>query len=164
MDRGRSSCVHTSPETARLLTPNILQHIHDYTLVDRLAGGLLREINPLSHDLIRTAITTPSAQRPFNYQRLEFLGGLVLKYITSCHLFDNHPYWPKGYLSQRRAILVCNATLASAAIRTGLGPYIISERNNFRDWALPLTGSFPSAREVSSKTLIDIVEALVGAS
>ncbi|KAK0840352.1 Dicer-like protein 2, partial [Friedmanniomyces endolithicus] len=144
--------------------PVILQHIHDFTLVDELTSTILYDVNLLNRDYIRSAITAPSALRPSNYQRSEFLGDCVLKYVTSCHLFDTYPNWPEGYLSQRRSLLVCNATLACAAIRTGLGRYIISEPVDYRHWTLPSTTSPQRSREVSSKSLADVVEAVLGAA
>lgn len=147
-----------------LFMPVILQHIHDFTLVDELTSTILYDVNLLNRDYIRSAITAPSALRPSNYQRSEFLGDCVLKYVTSCHLFDTYPNWPEGYLSQRRSLLVCNATLACAAIRTGLGRYIISEPVDYRHWTLPSTTSPQRSREVSSKSLADVVEAVLGAA
>ncbi len=147
-----------------LFMPDILQHIQDYTRVDGLRNDVLRDVGLLNRDYIRSAVTAPSAQRPRNYQRLEFLGDCVLKYVTSCHLFNAYPNWPEGYLSQRRSLLVCNATLACAAIRTGLGRYIICEPVDYRRWTLPSKKATQPAREVSSKSLADVLEALIGAA
>lgn len=147
-----------------LFMPDILQHVHDYTLVDELRASLLCDVRLHNRDYIRSAVTAPSAQRSSNYQRLEFLGDCVLKCVTSCHLFNTYPSWPEGYLSQRRSLLVCNATLACAAIRTGLGRYIISEPIDYRQWTLPSRASIQPWREISSKSLADVVEALIGAA
>lgn len=147
-----------------LSMPDILLHIHDYAQVDRLQDDVLRGVSLLNRDYIRSAVTAPSAQRSTNYQRFEFLGDCVLKYVTSCHLFNTYPNWPEGYLSQRRSLLVCNATLACAAIRTGLGRYIICEPIDYRQWTLPSTTTTQHSREVSSKSLADVVEALIGAA
>ncbi|OQN95566.1 hypothetical protein B0A48_18501 [Cryoendolithus antarcticus] len=147
-----------------LFMPDILQHIHDYTLVDELRAKLSCDVSLHNRDYIRSAVTAPSAQRSSNYQRLEFLGDCVLKYVTSCQLFNTHPNWPEGYLSQRRSLLICNATLACAAIRTGLGRYIICDPIDCRQWTLPSTTSTKHSRAVSSKTLADVVEALIGAA
>nr|POF12670.1 dicer-like protein 2 [Quercus suber] len=146
-----------------LFMPDIFQHIQDSTLAAGLMADLLRDADlPISREIL-AAITAPSAQRQRNYQRNEFLGDCVLKYVTSCYLFNAYPDWPEGYLSQRRSLLVCNATLASAAIRANIGRYIITEPVDYRHWTLPSKTGLQDLREVSSKLLADVVEALIGA-
>ncbi|KAJ8611905.1 hypothetical protein MRB53_037701 [Persea americana] len=147
-----------------LFIPNILQHISDYTVVEKLRSGLLKDVKLRNRGLIRTAITTGSAQRSFDYQRLEFLGDSVLKHVISCHLYHTHQDYPEGYLSQQRSVLVCNATLAVSAYKAGLGQFIISTPVDHRNWTFPSAEVKQPQKEFSSKTLADVVEALIGAA
>lgn len=146
-----------------LFMPDLIQHIHDYMIVDELMSSVLHGMSFIHRDLARTAITAPSAQRLINYQRLEFIGDGVLKFHTSCFLFSKYLGWPEGYLTQRRSYHVCNATLASAAALKGIGRYIITEPVDYRNWTLPSARVTSQERQISSKTLADVIEALIGA-
>ncbi|QIW96784.1 hypothetical protein AMS68_002302 [Peltaster fructicola] len=150
-----------------LFMPAIFQHIQDHAAVNAVMSELLRSISLVSYEHVSAALCAPSACRPVNYQRHEFIGDSILKFVTSCHLFNTNPDWPEGFLSQRRGILVCNATLASAALGKGLDKYIITEPIDYRNWTLPLVvGETHQTvqRQVSSKVLADVVEALIGAA
>ncbi len=54
-------------------------------------------------------------------ERLEFLGDAVLELVVSEYLFANFPAEPEGELTRRRAMLVCESTLARCAQRLNLG-------------------------------------------
>ena len=130
--------VHLSLARIGLFMPAILQHIEDFTIADRLGSGLLCRVSFPDREHIITAICAPSANRRTNYQRFEFFGDSVLKFVVSCHLFVSQPDWHEGFLSLKRAQLVSNANLAGAAVRKNLPPYIISEPIPYHDWALPV--------------------------
>jgi dsRNA-specific ribonuclease len=147
-----------------LYMPTILQQLHDFTLVDRFMIERLSEIKPLHRDQVRAAITAPSANRPVNYQRLEFIGDSALKFLVTRYLYMAHPDWPEGYLSRRRSFLVCNATLAGAALEAELGKYVICDPVSYKDWKIPSTSSQGIKREVSTKLLADVLEAVIGVS
>ena len=107
---------------------------------------------------------------PRSVQRLEFTGDSVLNFIVSRQLFLDHPGWYEGYLSQARANINANNTLSSTAIRTGLNTFIMAEPARAGPKRCPHIfniGSGPPSekrRSLSSKTLADIVEALIGAA
>jgi ribonuclease-3 len=77
-------------------------------------------------DLLQEALTHSSYAHeqqnptPFN-ERLEFLGDAVLELVVSEYLYRRHPDWDEGQLTETRATLVREATLAEAARRSGLG-------------------------------------------
>lgn len=54
-------------------------------------------------------------------QRLEFLGDSILSFVVANYIYHNHKNMDEGKLTELRAALVCEGTLASAARRMGLG-------------------------------------------
>lgn len=58
-------------------------------------------------------------------ERLEFLGDSVLGMLVAEYLYRNFPNRPEGELTRMRADMVCEATLAAAANRIGLGDYLM---------------------------------------
>ena len=58
---------------------------------------------------------------PESNERLEFLGDAVLGMVVAEELYSANPDWPEGRLTQARAALVQEATLAEAARDIGLG-------------------------------------------
>ncbi len=54
-------------------------------------------------------------------QRLEFLGDSILSFVVANYIYENHKKMDEGKLTETRAALVCEKTLASAARRMGLG-------------------------------------------
>ena len=57
--------------------------------------------------LLRAALTPPSAGLPADNQRLEFLGDSVLHLCVSLLVYREHPQWAEGALSKLRGLLVC---------------------------------------------------------
>ena len=73
----------------------------------------------------------------------------------------------EGLLTLKRSQLVSNTTLAGTAVRNDLPPYIITESIAYKDWTVPVfpsTQNTQESRHVSSKTVADVVEALIGAA
>jgi dsRNA-specific ribonuclease len=77
--------------------------------------------------------------------------------------------WPEGYLSFAKDKLVANSRLSRAALETGLAKYILTKPFTGQKWrplylidALKPRETNP--RRLSTKTLADVVEALIGAS
>ena len=85
-------------------------------------------------------------------QRLEFLGDAVLDLIAGDYLFRAYPQAQEGDLSKMRAFIVCEASLAEAAVRLGV------------DRALRLGhGSEAGGDRRRPSVLADAFEAVVGA-
>lgn len=85
-------------------------------------------------------------------ERLEFLGDTVLDLVVSDWLFQVKPEMDEGTMTQARASVVCERSLATAAQNIQLGSYLLlgcGERS--RD------GKYPSS------ILADAFEALIGA-
>jgi hypothetical protein len=115
------------------------------------------------------AICTPAAIEDGNYQRLEFLGDSILKILTSTALMADHQTWHEGYLSRVKDHIISNGRLAMAAQETALDKYILTKSFTGKKWK-PLSNTrlgkseAVQPRKVSTKTLADIVEAVVGAA
>ena len=79
---------------------------------------LLKKIPP---QLYREAITHSSAGEDFHNERLEFLGDAVLAMIISQWLFSDAETFSEGRMSQIRAAVVREESLAAAAAKLDLG-------------------------------------------
>ena len=64
-------------------------------------------------ELIKTALTHPSADGKVNYERLEFLGDAVLELSISELLFAAYPDVDEGELTKMRAGIVCSRSLSA---------------------------------------------------
>lgn len=167
----KTSTVDLLPfEQARLglFIPAILKHVELLMVASELCKTVLKEVRfrDLYHPI--EAICASSAHWVTNYQRYEFLGDSLLKFVVSSHLFLCHVKWHEGYLSRRRASIVSNYRLARAALDVGLDQFIITEALKGRGWVPPfiseLETSASTQRQISGKTLADVVEALIAAA
>jgi dsRNA-specific ribonuclease len=79
------------------------------------------------------------------------------------------PLWHEGYLSAKKDRIISNSRLSRAAIEAGLDSFIITKQFSGHKWRpiyiedlldLPLD----TKRDMSSKVLADVVEALIGAA
>jgi dsRNA-specific ribonuclease len=150
-----------------LMIPAILRKVEAYTVATRLQQTILKCVGIKSVQLVGTAITAPSADSITDYQRLQFIGDAVLKYVTAVQLYADHANWPEGFLSKRRESLVSNGNLARAALNKGLGPYILTEAPKRREWTPPLVSEANQPveeRSLRMKVLADVTEALIGAA
>lgn len=85
-------------------------------------------------------------------ERLEFLGDAVLELCISDFLYHRYPNMPEGQLTQRRASLVCEPTLAGLARKLNLGNYLLLGQGEAQE----------KGREKDS-ILSDAMEAVFGA-
>ena len=93
----------------------------------------------------------PKSQVRHN-ERLEFLGDTVLDLVVSDWLFQVQPEMDEGTMTQARASVVCERSLAAAAQNIQLGKYLLlgcGERSH--------DGKYPAS------ILADAFEALIGA-
>ena len=58
-------------------------------------------------------------------ERLEFLGDSVLGMLVAEYLYRNFPDRPEGELTRMRADMVCEQTLAAAAMKIGIGDHLL---------------------------------------
>jgi dsRNA-specific ribonuclease len=152
-----------------LLIPSLMHHIENYYIAAQLVTSVLPAVRFGDLKLVVEALLAPSADDTINYQRLEHIGDTVLKFLTVTHLFASHQNWHEGYLSQAKDVIVANNRLAEAAIQSKLDQYILSTPFAPRKWTpayieLPPRFKALPERLLSTKTLADVVEALIGAA
>ncbi|CAA6814792.1 MAG: Ribonuclease III (EC [uncultured Sulfurovum sp.] len=96
--------------------------------------------------LIIEALTHKSYKKPYNNERLEFLGDAVLDLIVGEYLFAKFPKSDEGILSKIRASLVNESGFTLLARHIQLGDYIFlspaEENNNGRDKPSLLSNAF----------------------
>ena len=96
--------------------------------------------------LIIEALTHKSDKKPYNNERLEFLGDAVLDLIVGEYLFTKFPKSDEGILSKIRASLVNESGFTLLARQINLGSYIFlslaEENNNGRDKPSLLSNAF----------------------
>ncbi|KAL4951346.1 hypothetical protein BDW69DRAFT_170234 [Aspergillus filifer] len=146
----------------------ILSRLTVALIASELCNTILRQIPFTNLKHIITAMTTPIALEPTDYQRYEFFGDSVLKFTVASQLYYARPNWHEGYLTHALHALVQNGRLAKAALRLGLDKFIITEVFVARKWKAPLISNnyidSDSTRPMARKALADVVEALIGAA
>ncbi len=97
-------------------------------------------------NLIIEALTHKSYKKPYNNERLEFLGDAVIDLIVGEYLFKKFPNVDEGELSKLRASLVNEKGLEKLAKKLDLGKYIFislaEENNKGREKASLLSNAF----------------------
>jgi dsRNA-specific ribonuclease len=155
-----------------IILPSLLHRFEIYLVAQHLQNGLLKPVRVHDLGLILTAITATAAAEHVNYQRLEFLGDCVLKVSTSVTLTASQPNWPESYLTAEKSRTNSNRFLSRASRDAGLDRYLILKRFTGAKWKpqrisssiLDQTESQQEKIKVSTKTMADIVESLIGAS
>lgn len=151
-----------------LLVPAIMHEIDIQAVAESLRSSLLPSLEIQDLGLIIMAISTPAAQEKDDYQRLEFIGDSLLKFFTSLTLMAQHLNWHEGILSGKKDRVVSNGNLSLSAYRVGLPKYIRSTQYATKKWrplyVSDLLPNLEEPREMSTKTLADVVEALIGAA
>lgn len=156
---------------ARMI-PSIMYHIGRTLAVQQLDKVPLNAVGFDSTHSLQVATTTSASRSGYDYQRLEFLGDTVLKMLTTINLMAQHPNWHEGYLAHQKDHIVSNGRLALAAQTVGLVKYIGTKQFTAHKWRPPpnedlleeANADIKKTRELSTKTLADVVEAIIGAA
>lgn len=100
----------------------------------------------------RSALNEKNSSAEVSNERLEFLGDAVLELATTKFLFDKYPEEPEGTLTAYRSSLVKTETLATIAIKLGLGEKLHMSR-----------GEEATGGRTNIGILADTMEAFLGA-
>ena len=113
----------------------------DYTALEERLNYVFED-----KQLIIEALTHKSYKKPYNNERLEFLGDAVLDLIVGEYLFMKFPNSNEGVLSKIRASLVNESGFTLLAKAIDLGTYIYlspaEENNNGRNKPSLLSNAF----------------------
>jgi len=99
-------------------------------------------------NLIIEALTHKSCKKPYNNERLEFLGDAVLDLIIGEYLFKKFPQVAEGELSKMRASLVNEKGFERLSRELNIGKHVLislaEENNKGRDKPSILSNTFES--------------------
>jgi len=108
--------------------------------------------------LLKNALVHPSylnernVERIFSNQRLEFFGDSVLSLAVSEYIFTNLKSFPEGKLTELRAKVVCEESLAKMAEKLDVGSFLALGK-----------GEIKSGGSKRPSTLSDAMEAIIAA-
>lgn len=108
--------------------------------------------NLLKQALTHSSYANEGFRKETHNERLEFLGDSVLQLVVTEWLYTNNMRWTEGQLSQGRAAIVCEATLAEAAGNLRVGSLLRLGRGEER-----------SGGRTKHSLLADAMEAIIGA-
>ncbi|KAI1456134.1 hypothetical protein F4805DRAFT_245658 [Annulohypoxylon moriforme] len=163
--------IHASNVYFGALIPSIIHMLDIYLVADELRNTLLKDVGYSDISLVSTAINSPGTGEGTNYERIEFLGDAILKLFTAATVSANNPNFPEGYLDAIKTSIVSNARLCRAAVETGLDKFILKKGFKGKKWKplyvedlIKVDINAGNKRPMSTKTLADVVEALIGAA
>ncbi|KAK2797192.1 hypothetical protein FQN50_009291 [Emmonsiellopsis sp. PD_5] len=154
-----------------LLAPSIIHNVEIFLVADQLNKTIL---GPAAFDdlnLVVMALSSSVAREATNYQRIEFLGDSLLKLHASLQVSAAQPTWHEGLLSVAKDRIVSNKTLCDAAVKMGIDKFILVKpftgakwRPSYNSAQLEKGKEVLPEREMSTKVLADVIEALFGAA
>ncbi|KAI0112057.1 RNase3 domain-containing protein [Nemania sp. FL0031] len=151
--------------------PSIIHMLEIFLTAEELRRTVLAEVNFQDVSLVLTAISSRAALEATDYERFEFLGDSVLKVLATMSVMVKHPNYPEGYLTERKNRIVANSRLCRASVDKGLDRFILTKSFTGAKWRPLYINNFLSGeetpsetRELSTKTLADVVESLIGAA
>lgn len=95
---------------------------------------ILPDIGPPDVALLYESVTSKSCHEHYTYERLEFMGDAVLKYISSLYCFFKYPLGHEGILTTHRIRIISNRQLARVALSLRLEHYIRSVQLGDHPW------------------------------
>jgi dsRNA-specific ribonuclease len=155
------------PVTARFVgyaqsIPSIIYYLQAHCQVQDFFG--LISMEPISREIIFPAFFAASANNAYNYERLETLGDVFLKYAVSNYLFQEKDYESEGKLTYKRSKLVSNYNLHNICKKFRIDGMVELQPFHPNEFAPPNEIQKQARpRKISRKTQADFVEAIIGA-
>ncbi|KAF9212827.1 Dicer-like protein 1 [Podila verticillata] len=162
------STISASVLRMSLLIPSTLFDLDALLLAQEVQQQL--HLHAVALDSLQVALTTSSANRDYNYERLELLGDSFLKFSITIRLYIVNPANTEGELHMHRIRVISNTALLSHCLQLEFFRRITSAPFHRKDWrpCQFLVDHTPWDDErvhtLSNKTLADIVEAILGAA
>ena len=125
----------------------------DLKELEKKLNYTFRDISLLKNALVHPSyLNERNVERIFSNQRLEFFGDSVLSMAVSEYIFTNLTSFPEGKLTELRARVVCESSLAKMAQKLGIGEYLLLGK-----------GENKSGGRQRPSTLSDAMEAIIAA-
>ncbi|KAK3371219.1 hypothetical protein B0T24DRAFT_628118 [Lasiosphaeria ovina] len=154
-----------------MMIPAITHALEIHLVAADLLESRLEQTGITDLSLVVTAITASASRGLGDYERIEFLGDSILKFCTTIDCTAKNLGFPEAYLSLLKDKIVSNSRLFRAATQFGLDKYIIFKSFTHQKWRptyvedlLEQPPSITGTRQLSAKTVADVVEALIGTS
>ncbi|KAJ3417298.1 hypothetical protein HDV05_005754 [Chytridiales sp. JEL 0842] len=159
-----------------LSVPLALSEVENYCTAEDLRRTFQPYLNDVRSFTLLKALTSTSASKSYDYERLEFYGDAFIKFISTLDLYLRFPNAGEGVLTLKRSARVSNNNLAKEARRLGIGEMIVISPFRYKGWIPPggcqslengdmEGGQFGQERRlINEKKLADVIEALVGAA
>lgn len=150
--------------------PSILHQMDTMSVARHLNSTILSPVQIQDVAKALEATIAPAANEPLgDYNRLEYLGDSILKFCTEFQVLAQHLTYPEAFLSAEKDRIVRNSNLAKASIKAGLDRFTLTSQFTAKKWKPPYFNeetdqAANTRREMSSKVLADVVEALIGAA
>lgn len=117
---------------------NNISHTHNSSIIQSFKNNQqpvhsklnLKILESLRIDDILRSLTSKiyKHQKSQNYEEFQFIGDVVLKYLSTIQIFIDKPVAEEGEMHIARANLICNANLHRAAIKKRLFLYIFTTK------------------------------------
>lgn len=130
----------------------------DYSQIEQILGYVFKDKN-----LLKTALTLPSADDKNNNQTMEFFGDAILEFLVSERIYDRGK--SEGELTELRQRLVSDSALTPVSEGLGLDKLLIKSRGDTANKkaipsayeavlaAIYLDGGMDGARDFVNRTL-----------
>lgn len=151
-------------------SPSLLRLLHDTVHCHQTIVKF--SLPPINVDMLRHALTVPSAGTGDSYQALEFAGDTVLKICTSVHAYLEFPALDEGRMSTVRQNSVGNRFLRHRSFDSGFASAVLTPLfRPGKSWVPPTSeeavlseDGLTMERQVGRKALADTIESTLGAA
>jgi endoribonuclease Dicer len=150
-----------------LLLPSIMERYDQVFLARELNRDLLGGCVDEKH--LVEALTLSRTGQSTNYERLEYDGDCYLKVLATTWAFAKCDSHREGDLNHESKSVLCNAALLKITLSKKIAEYATGQRMTAKKWRplfmkLSSDASEAEVPTMSSKTMADLVESILGAA